>query len=131
MGNDAACTGAVSLRPKLALDPTRHLRHRARSRNVMTRIGPRLSGIGIVVMIFGLPLLGTWLAGRPIADLFHFPPPLEIPRDYVRFSWAAAAPVLLLLAAVFLPWCRPSGNRIAFAGNGEIRAARPGGPSWW
>lgn len=71
----------------------------------MPLIGPRLVGFGALVLVLGLPLLGVRLAGRSVADLFRFPPPLEIPSAYVRFSWAAAAAVIATLAATLLPWC--------------------------
>lgn len=56
-------------------------------------------------MILGLPLLGAIVASRVTENLFRFPPPLEIPRDYVRFSWATVSAVVVVLGATFLPWC--------------------------
>ena len=97
----------------------------------MQFIVPRFAGISAVVLILVLPVLGMGLAGRPVADLFRFPPPLEIPSDYVRFSWTATAAVVGFLAAVFLPWCRR--NRGSAATNVHEVTARPpaGRLPWW
>jgi hypothetical protein len=90
----------------------------------MTRFPSLLAGIGTLALALGLPLLGRSLAGRSFADLFHFPPPLQIPTDYLRFSWVAAALVALVLAATFAPWLRHrSGTTPAAAANAEEEAA--------
>lgn len=54
----------------------------------------------VLLAVAVLPLLGWLQADRPIARLFAFPPPLEIPSNYPRFSWFAAALVLAAAAAL-------------------------------
>lgn len=71
-----------------------------------------------------LPLLGAELSGENLRPFFRFPPPLEIPSDYLRFSWAAAAAVVALLAALAWPWIRRARPRTP-AGH----AAAPAAPS--
>jgi hypothetical protein len=56
-----------------------------------------LAGCGL------LPLIGAWVAGRELAPLFRFPPPLEIPAC-PAFSWIAAAAVMGIVSAIALPW---------------------------
>jgi hypothetical protein len=63
-------------------------------------------GAAILAAVIGLPPLGAWMAGRPLGPLLRFPPTLEIPADYPRFSWAAAGLVAGILAAIALPWLR-------------------------
>lgn len=71
---------------------------------MMSPMNPRLAGISAIALILGLPLLGAIVAGRVTEELFRFPPPLEIPSDYTRFSWAAASAVVVVLGATVLPW---------------------------
>lgn len=56
-----------------------------------------LAGCGL------LPLIGAWVAGRELAPLFRFPPPLGI-SDYPRFSWIAAVAAMGVVSAMALPW---------------------------
>jgi hypothetical protein len=58
-----------------------------------------LAGCGL------LPLIGAWVAGRELAPLLRFPPPLEIPAC-PAFSWIAAAAVMGIVSAIALPWLR-------------------------
>ncbi|PTY03752.1 hypothetical protein DB347_21200 [Opitutaceae bacterium EW11] len=55
--------------------------------------------------VLGLPLLGAAWAGRELSGLFRFPPPLEIPTAYLRFSWTAAGAVVGALAFLARAWC--------------------------
>src|ERR1044072_8803049 len=73
----------------------------------MTRLSSSLAALVTLLLALGLPLLGRIFAGRPLADLFHFPPPLQIPTDYLRFSWVAAVAVAFVFVATFAPWFRP------------------------
>jgi hypothetical protein len=66
---------------------------------------PRVT-LAVVVLVIGLPLVGAWIGGRNLAELFRFPPPLALPLDYVRFSWGATIAVLTVLVAAFAPWIR-------------------------
>ena len=60
----------------------------------------------IALAVLGLPLLGAALAGRELREFFRFPPPLEIPTGYLRFSWFAFAAVVGLLAVIAVSWLR-------------------------
>lgn len=71
---------------------------------MLSRFGIRAIDATLVSMVLGLPLLGAWLSGRNVRELLRFPPPLEIPADYVRFSWFAAAAVFACLLAIAMPW---------------------------
>lgn len=61
-----------------------------------------------MVACVGLPLLGAWLAGRALAPLWRFPPPLRIPEQYPRFSWVAVALVLVVGGLIGWSWLRRS-----------------------
>jgi hypothetical protein len=67
--------------------------------------------VGFVAGCVGLPMLGMVLAGRSLAPRWRFPPPLEIPRDYPRFSWIAVAGVLGAGALVAGSWIRSGARR--------------------
>jgi hypothetical protein len=73
--------------------------------------GPgKFTAVGVLAACLGLPLLGAWLAGRPLAPLWRFPPPLCIPTQYPHFSWLAAALVLGAAAVVAVAWARRAGG---------------------
>ena len=96
------------------------------------RLPSHAAPVGVLTACLGLPLRGAWLAGRDLAALWRFPPPLSIPAHYPHFSWWAAALVLGAGAAVAAPWLR---RRSRTAGPGLV--GRPsGGQSfpvwgWW
>ena len=99
---------------------------------MMSRARVRTIEAIVVFMVLGLPLLGAWLAGRSAQEFFRFPPPLEIPSGYVRFSWFAAAGVcacvLILVMPLVLRVRRGSAARRVVASN-----RHPGGdrfPIW-
>jgi hypothetical protein len=71
---------------------------------MMTRAGVRVTYASFVSMVLALPLLGAVLAGRDARDFLRFPPPLEIPSDYLRFSWLAAVAVIICVLVIALPW---------------------------
>jgi hypothetical protein len=60
--------------------------------------------VGFVSMVLALPLIGAVLAGRDAREFLRFPPPLNIPTDYLRFSWLAAAAVFGCVIALARPW---------------------------
>lgn len=62
------------------------------------------AAIAIPVAVIGLPWLGAILAGHDASEFLHFPPPLEIPTDYLQFSWWATGTVILLLGAIASSW---------------------------
>ncbi len=70
----------------------------------MPRVIPARIALLILGLVLGLPLAGALFAGRALAEFTRFPPPLEIPTDYVRFSWPAVAAVSALLVALTLSW---------------------------
>lgn len=70
----------------------------------MPRVIPPSIAFAVFALVLGLPLVGALVAGRTLAEFTSFPPPLEIPADYVRVSQPAIAAVAILLAAVTLPW---------------------------
>jgi len=84
----------------------------------------------ILTAAAGLPLLGAWLAGRNLGEIFQFPPRLKIPANYPHFSWRAAVAIGLTLAAVVGPWFFQSRT-------GFFAKTRPPGTSrnrplaWW
>ena len=55
-------------------------------------------------MVLGFPLLGAWLGGRNVREFLLFPPPLDVPSDYLRFSWLAVAAVVVCVLAFVAPW---------------------------
>ena len=65
----------------------------------------RWDALAVLAACVLLPLAGAWAAGRDLAPLFRFPPPLEIP-DYPRFSWIAVSIVGAVSVAVAWPWVR-------------------------
>ena len=65
----------------------------------------RRDGVLVVAACGLLPLIGAWVAGRDLAPLFRFPPPLEIPIC-PAFSWIAVAAVMIIVGAIALPWVR-------------------------
>jgi hypothetical protein len=58
----------------------------------------------ILALVLALPLAGGLFAGRTLAEFTQFPPPLEVPTDYVRFSMLAVGAVVALLAVVVVSW---------------------------
>ncbi len=52
------------------------------------------------LLLVGLPLLGVWLAGRPLAPYLQFPPVPTV-REQAPFSWTAFA-LLALLPLLFV-----------------------------
>lgn len=88
----------------------------------MTRLRALLTHFGTLALVLGLPLLGRVLAGGSLTDLFRFPPPSNLPADYLRFSWVAAALVGLILAATIAPWFR---RRTASPGVGDVKGETP------
>ena len=88
----------------------------------------RLALIGVALAVIGLPLLGAALGGRDLRALFVFPPPLRIPTDYLRFSWAAAAAVAAILVAVAWPWLKARRAQAETASTARARNHRL--PMW-
>jgi hypothetical protein len=81
----------------------------------------------LVGAIIVLPLAGAALAGREIGRYFMFPPPLAIPLDYTRFSWAAVWAVGSALAVVVASWAAGA-QRVS--GNVRQRMVQRALPAW-
>jgi hypothetical protein len=64
----------------------------------------RLADLAILFGVIALPLIGTAVAGREVDEILQFPPPLDIPSEYVRFSWAAVAGVVGALIVILVSW---------------------------
>lgn len=89
----------------------------------------------ILALVLALPLAGALFAGRTLAEFTAFPPPLEIPTDYVRFSKLAVGAVAALLVAMALSWLlarrRPAPTRSDAAAPAVTPTARQGKfPAW-
>ncbi|HUL54846.1 MAG TPA: hypothetical protein VLT83_15700 [Opitutaceae bacterium] len=87
-----------------------------------------ISVIGVAAACLGLPVAGALVAGRSLGPQLRFPPPLEIPQDYSRFSWLAAGLVLgagALIGASWLAGRRPAAR--ARAKPGAVPSPDPAG----
>ncbi|HVU32534.1 MAG TPA: hypothetical protein VHE61_03815 [Opitutaceae bacterium] len=82
------------------------------------RTNARLAGAAIIACAAGLPLAAAALAGRPLSEVFTFPPLLRIPIGYPRFSIVAAAAVLLPFVGLGAAWWRHAAR-----GRGNARPA--------
>src|SRR5688572_5520157 len=71
---------------------------------MISRGGVRAIDTTLVLLVVALPLVGAILTGRDARDFLRFPPPLEIPSDYLRFSWLAAAAVVACVLTIAIPW---------------------------
>src|SRR3954463_10622941 len=65
---------------------------------------PLARAFALLAAIAVPPLVGAALGQRELSSYFRFPPPLEIPRDYVHWSWIAAALVVLPFGLIPLSW---------------------------
>ncbi|MDO8543925.1 MAG: hypothetical protein Q7S40_26070 [Opitutaceae bacterium] len=94
-------------------------------REFMAAKNPRRRwAFAIAAAIIVLPLVGAVWSGRRPAEFFVFPPRLDVPRDYPRFSWIAAGAVIALLAAIAGSWLRHASRSPIPAG-----AFRPNQPA--
>jgi hypothetical protein len=96
----------------------------------MSRIIPARIALPILALMLALPLAGGLSAGRTLAEFTQFPPPLEVPTDYVRFSKLAVCTVAALLAVVALSWL--VGRRQPAMTREDVIAPTPAGrfPVW-
>ena len=69
-------------------------------------------------------------AGRDVRPLLEFPPPLEVPVDYLKFSWLAALAVLASVALTVAPWLTAERRRAGPAAEERSRRV-PGTWPWW
>ena len=69
----------------------------------------------IIVLLIGLPLLGVFLAGKPIHRYLEFPPVTQY-VEHAPFSWGVFLSLSLFVAAVLI-----------WGMTGSLHAQRPGG----
>ena len=103
------------------------IRHGNRSQR-----GNRLIYAAVVLSVILLPLAGAALAEKDVREFLRFPPPLEVPVGYVRFSWAAAIAVMSLVGIVVAPWIadlRHAANMQTEAGSSAV-SPRVRFPGW-
>lgn len=83
----------------------------------------------ILAAIVVLPLVGAVGSGSEAGRFLRFPPPLEIPLGYLRFSWLAAVGVVVALSAIAGPWLgrRPAARTSSI--KGPVRCSRR--LPWW
>ncbi len=84
---------------------------------------PASFALVILALVLGLPLAGARWSGRPLAEFTRFPPPLEVPTAYLRFSWLAVGAVVALLLAVVLSWI------VGYRGRGRRPRERDAAPA--
>lgn len=80
------------------------------------------------LLLAGLPLVGVWLAGRPIEPYLQFPPVPTV-TAHAPFSWAAfllLAPLPMLFFVLLLLWLR---RPVRAAGADTLGTARTF--PWW
>ncbi len=80
------------------------------------------------LLLAGLPLVGVWLAGRPIEPYLQFPPTPTV-TAHAPFSWVAFflfAPPPMLFFVLFLLWLR---RPVRAAGTDTFRTVHPF--PWW
>jgi hypothetical protein len=70
----------------------------------MSRIVVRFLECSLLFLVLGLPLVGAGFGGRDLREFLRFPPPLDVPADYLHFSWLAAAAVIAGVLVIALPW---------------------------
>lgn len=66
----------------------------------------RVANAAFVLAVIALPVIGAAAAGRDLTRLLEFPPPVQIPTDYPRFSWIAAGLAIAVVAAFARSWVR-------------------------
>ena len=69
-----------------------------------TSMQGRVADAGILLLMLLLPLIGAATSERDLSTFVQFPPPLEIPNDYQRFSWHAAGAVIALFGLLAGSW---------------------------
>jgi len=56
-----------------------------------------------LVLLGGLPLLGVWLAGKPVSQYFEFPPRTRY-VEHEPFSWPVFTALALLILGAIIPF---------------------------
>lgn len=95
----------------------------------------RIDHCALLFSVLGLPLVGALFAGTGLKTIFRFPPPLEIPGNYLRFSWFAAGAIVVILSAIAASWA--AGARASLRGLPAPEYPLPGSSPaassfpWW
>lgn len=92
----------------------------------MLKTTARLELLLPVALLLGLPLLGVWLAGDPVAQYMEFPPTTRY-VEHAPFSWPAFLTLTAALAAILLPFER----RVFRCRRGAARAEAVRPFPWW
>jgi len=85
-----------------------------------------------LVLLGGLPLLGVWLAGKPVSQYFEFPPRTRY-VEHEPFSWPVFTALALLILGAIIPFV----VRIVSVASPRSRVASCEGDSahhvfpWW
>jgi hypothetical protein len=90
----------------------------------------RISGFILALLgLLGAPLLGAYLAGKPVENLLVFPPmTTTVTIEKAPFSWIAFFVILVLILVVMLPFI----NRIIRAQIGFVSVSVKKHPfPWW
>ncbi|MBN1675700.1 MAG: hypothetical protein JXR37_31950 [Kiritimatiellae bacterium] len=74
-----------------------------RRRQPRTCAAGAAAGLFLTAALIGLPLLGVWLAGAPVARYLEFPPLTRYVR-HAPFSWPMFAGLAALILLVILPF---------------------------
>lgn len=85
-----------------------------------------------LVLLVGLPLLGVWLAGKPVALYLEFPPSTRY-VEHEPFSWLVFMALALLIVSVVSPFVV---RIVSFGSSHSQGAVREGGFTrrafpWW
>lgn len=76
------------------------------------RVRDRAVAAAILVAVILLPLAGAWTGGSELHRLVAFPPILDVPAGYPRWSWTAFALVSGVLALVAGPFLREASRHL-------------------
>ena len=91
----------------------------------------RVADAGILLLVLVLPLIGAAMRERDLSTFVQFPPPLEIPNDYQRFSWLAAGAVIVLFSLLAGSWIVARRQVAAAFSAHKIQPVNGRGFPWW
>lgn len=100
-------------------------------RNMSGRKSPVLTTAVFLLLVIGLPLVGAAIKGRDLRTLLRFPPPLDIPVEYITFSWLAVGAVVICIGAFAASWGLNKGRDLPPAEDRGKRFADRRCFPWW